>query len=167
MTRSKPLSLALFGFFLAAALPTVVPAVAQDRPADTNAIVRAKLQADKKLIVAGNMELTESEAKGFWPVYDEYQADLQKANDRILTLVKSYAEIYKSTATDAAADARARQIIDEKIAIDEAEASRDRAYVPKLAAVLPMRKVVRYLQLESKIRAIVRYEFADHIPVIE
>ena len=55
---------------------------AQDKPADNMQILRDKLKADKKLLVASNMELTESEAKGFWPIYDEYQKELQKLNQR-------------------------------------------------------------------------------------
>ncbi len=110
------------------------------------------------------MDLTESEAKEFWPIYDAYQIELQKANDRILALVNAYAGVYKSEST---AGDEAAKLIDEKLAIDEAEAQRDRAYVPKLSAVLPPRKVIRYMQIEAKIRAVVRYELADHIPLIQ
>jgi hypothetical protein len=46
----------------------VCPVMAQDNMQ----ILRDKIKADKKLLVAANMELTESEAKGFWPVYEEY-----------------------------------------------------------------------------------------------
>jgi hypothetical protein len=63
-----------------------MPGVAQDKPADNMQILRDKIKADKKLVVATNMELTESEAKGFWPVYDEYQKDLQKINRRLVSL---------------------------------------------------------------------------------
>jgi hypothetical protein len=54
-------------------------------------ILRDKIKADKKLVVATNMELTEPEAKGFWPIYDQYQRDLQKINRRIVALLESYA----------------------------------------------------------------------------
>ncbi len=37
-------------------------------------ILRDKIKADKKLLVAMNMELTGSEAKGFWPIYEEYHS---------------------------------------------------------------------------------------------
>jgi len=40
-----------------------VAVAAQDKPADNMQIMRDKIKADKKLVVAGNMELTESEAK--------------------------------------------------------------------------------------------------------
>ena len=42
-------------------------------------VLREKLKADKKLVVAANMDLKEAEAKGFWPIYDEYQKELEKA----------------------------------------------------------------------------------------
>jgi hypothetical protein len=49
----------------------VVPALAQDKPADNMQVLREKVRADKKLFVAANMELSESEAKAFWPVYEK------------------------------------------------------------------------------------------------
>ena len=51
-------------------------AFAQDKSADNMAIVLEKVRADKKLLVAANMELTEQEAAAFWPVYEAYQKDL-------------------------------------------------------------------------------------------
>src|SRR6266508_3223975 len=64
---------------------------AQDKPADNMQILRDKVRADKKLLVATNMELTESEATGFWPIYEQYQKDLQRINRRLANLVESYA----------------------------------------------------------------------------
>ncbi len=53
-----------------------VPAIAQEM-SDTNMeILKQKLKADKKLLVAGNMDLSDAEGKKFWPVYDAYQKDL-------------------------------------------------------------------------------------------
>ena len=65
---------------------------AQDKPADNMQILRDKIKADKKLVVATNMELTESEAKGFWPIYEQYQKELQKINQRLGKVLESYAD---------------------------------------------------------------------------
>jgi hypothetical protein len=51
-------------------LVVVAPAVAQDKPADNMDVLREKLRADKKVVVADTLGLTESEAKAFWPVYN-------------------------------------------------------------------------------------------------
>ena len=61
-----------------AALPWAFPAQSQDKPANNMDILRDNLKADKKLLVATNMELTESEAKNFSPIYDDYQKELQR-----------------------------------------------------------------------------------------
>jgi hypothetical protein len=143
------------------------PAIAQTKPAagkpaDTMQILREKLQADKKLLIAANMDLTEAEAKRFWPIYEAYQKDLHKLNDQIATTLVAYAKEYNANSLT---DAKARQLLDQSLAIDEAETRLKKSYVPKLAKVLPGRKVARYMQLENKIRALVRYEIAGEVPL--
>src|SRR4030095_14580669 len=91
-----------------------VLSLAQDKPADNMQILRDKIKADKKLLVATNMELTESEAMGFWPIYDEYQNDLQKINRRIVGLLESYAADFRDKSLT---DDKAKKLIDEAIAI--------------------------------------------------
>jgi hypothetical protein len=148
---------------VALAVCIAIPAVAQDKPASNMEILRQKLQADKKLVVAANMELTESEAKGFWPVYDAYQADLDGLNRRLGQLIKRYAEAYR---TKALTEEAAKGLIDEAIAIERAEVSMRESYVPRLSAALPGTKVARYLQIENKIRAVIKYELASEIPLV-
>jgi len=140
-----------------------IPALAQDKPASNMEILRQKLQADKKLIVAANMDLTEAEAKGFWPVYEAYQADLKTINDRLVQLILRYAELYKAGTLS---DDAAKSLLGELLAIEQAEVTMKQGYVPKLSAVLPATKVARYLQIENKIRAAVKYELADNIPLV-
>ena len=140
-----------------------LPVLAQDKPASNMEILRQKLQADKKLLVAANMELAETEAKGFWPVYDAYQTDLGTLNARIAQLVKRYAEAYR---TNTLTDATAKSLLDEALAIEQAEVAMKQGYVPKLSAVLPVTKVARYLQIENKIRAVIKYELASEIPLV-
>ena len=152
------------GAALAIMLSGFVPySGAQDKPADNMQILRDKIRADKKLVVAANMELTESEAKGFWPIYDQYQKDLQKLNQRIANLIESYADDYRKKSLT---DDKAKKLIDEALAIDLAEANLKSGYAPKLSKVLPVRKVVRYLQIENKIRAVVKYDIASGVPLV-
>ena len=154
---------------MAAALTMVVFSLpplglAQDKPADDLQILRDKIKADKKLLVATNMELTESEAKGFWPIYDAYQKDLQKINQRIVNLLNSYADDYRAKSLT---DDKAKKLIDQAVAIDQAEANLMSTYAPKLSKVLPVRKVARYLQIENKIRAVVKYDIVSGVPLVQ
>ena len=139
------------------------PGLAQDRPSANMDILREKIRADKKLVVALNMELTESEAKGFWPIYDQYQKDLQKINRRMANVLESYADDLRRKSLN---DDKAGKLIDEATAVDEAEAGLKSTYAPKLGKALPMTKVVRYLQIENKIRAVVKYDIASGVPLV-
>jgi predicted outer membrane protein len=139
-------------------------ALAQDKPADNMQILRDKIKADKKLVVATNMELTESEAKNFWPIYEDYQKDLQGINQRLVKLLESYAADYRSKSLT---DDKAKKLIDESIAIEQAETKLKSSYVPKLSRVLPATKVARYLQIENKIRAVIKYDLAASVPLVQ
>ena len=131
---------------------------------DNMQILADKIKADKKLVVAVNMGLSESEAKGFWPVYEAYQRDLQKVNERLGKLILTYADAYN---TGMIPNETARKLLDEFLAIEAAELKLKRAYVPKLKKVLPEWKVARYIQIEHKIRAIVKYELAAQVPLVQ
>jgi DNA repair photolyase len=151
---------------LAAAITTFVvsPVLAQEKPADNMQILADKIKADKKLLVAANLNLTESEAKGFWPVYEEYQKDLAAINQRIARLIESYAKDYE---TNTLTDEKARKLTAEFVAIQKKDGGLQASYVRKLDKVLPPKKVAIYLQIENKIRAVVKYTLATNVPVIE
>lgn len=143
---------------------TVYPAVAEDMPADNMQILLDKVKSDKKLLVADNMQLTESEAKGFWPIYEGYQKDLMAINQRIIGLIESYAGVYT---TDTITDETAKTLTAELVSIQTAESELQSSYVPKLAKVLPPKKVLLNLQIESKIRAAIKYNLAAQIPLVK
>jgi hypothetical protein len=140
------------------------PAMAQTAGTANMEILRQKIRADKKLVVAENLKLTDAEGTAFWPVYDAYQKDLQAINQRLTAAVLAYADAYnKGPVTNDVA----KTLLDEALAIDEAEVTLKSAAVPKILAVLPATKAARYIQIENKIRAAVRYELAAGIPLVE
>ena len=131
---------ALYAAVAAAAVLVSPAAFAQDKPADNMAIVMEKVRADKKLVVAANMQLSEQEAAAFWPVYDAYQKDLGALNDRIKTTIESYATAYNQGAV---ADDTAKKLLDETLAIEASELDLKRSYLSKFGKVLPAAKVAR------------------------
>jgi hypothetical protein len=135
-----------------------------DKPASNLEIIHEKLKADKKLIVAKYMELTESEAKKFWPVYDEYQSDLQKSNERLMRLLESYATDYKNKSLT---DEKAKKLLDEWIAFEQDEGKRRGAFAPKVLQALSPKKAARYLQIENEYRILLRYEIAGVLPLAQ
>lgn len=145
-------------------LAVAAPVYAADSAATTNMqILLDKVKADKKLIVAKNMDMSDAESKAFWPIYDAYQKDLLKLNERLVNLIASYAAAYN---TGAMTDQQAQPLIDEMLAIETSEAAMRKSYAAKLGKALPAKKVARYLQIENKIRALIRFELADKIPLV-
>lgn len=135
---------------------------AGDKPANNLQIIHEKLKADKKLIVSKYMELTEAEAKSFWPVYEEYQTDLQKIYDRMGSLLKSYAAEYKSLT-----DEKAKTLLDDWLALERDDAKRRQSYVPKILKALPGKKAARYVQIENEYRLLLDYDLATTVPLVQ
>jgi hypothetical protein len=129
--------------------------------ADEAAELRKKIMFDeKKLVVMENMEFTEAEAKGFWPVYEQYQEKLFQNSQLFGQLIVSYATNYQSLT-----DQKALELIDKYY---EARSERQKImqnYTGDLKKVLPGRKIFRYLQVENKLEAIARFELAKEIPL--
>ena len=124
--------------------------------------LRDALKADKKAYIARYMQLTQAEGKEFWPYYESYQFDLQKINDRLIKLIDEYAKAYQNLS-----DQDAAKIVDEYLSIEQDEIKLKELYFRTLCKSLPIKKVARYMQLENKIRALVRYELAARVPLIK
>jgi hypothetical protein len=136
--------------------------LAQEKPADTMEIVLEKIRADKKLLVAENLQLTEAEAKGFWPVYSRYQDELFLLRTRTAKLITDYAAAYDQMGNDAA-----KKLLDEYMTIEALGLKLRQAYLSKFRSVLPEVKVVRYYQIENKIHAALAYELGAKIPLVK
>jgi hypothetical protein len=149
---------------LCVAALTAIPVFAQDKSADTNMqILLDKVKADKKLVVAANMDLSDAEGQAFWPIYDAYQKDLKGINDRLATAILTYADAYNKNALT---DELAKRLTNEALAIDQDEITLRKTYAARLERVLPPKKAARYLQIENKIRAAIRYNMAAGIPLV-
>lgn len=144
-------------------------ASAEDKIADVTDMqaLRAAVRADKKALVASTLQLTPAEAKKFWPLYDEYQRNLDMTNrrrvvavERLIVQDKPESELF------------AKNFINELIAVDEAEIKARRTLHNRLmrgvpSRILPPKKAARYLQLESKIRAVQAYDVAATVPLVK
>ncbi len=149
-------------FWIALAVATLAQA-AQNQPADNMDILRDKLKADKKLLVAENLGLTDAESKVFWPVYEDYQKELTGLNQRLGKTIQSYANEYNARTMT---DEKAKSLMTEALSIEDAETALKRTYFEKLTGVIPATKAARYLQMENKIRAVIRFDLAANIPLV-
>jgi len=151
-----PVLLLALGIWLAS------PAWAGDADEATLDVLVATIDANQKALVAVNMDLTDDEAKAFWPLYDRYETDLGSLRTRMAALVADYTENFTAMSDD-----KAEEILEEYLKIESERALIRESYADDFAEVLPPKKVVRFYQIENKIHAVVRYDLARTIPVIE
>jgi len=143
---------------------SINPVLAQDKGASqlTSAEWLAKIQADKKGIVAKSMNLTPDEAKKFWPLYETFQRELAVPQNTITRALLDYI-----AAGDTLTDANARRIVEQMLAAQKDEARLREKHFRQLLKMLPAHKAARYVQIENKIQAALFYELAANIPLMK
>jgi Spy/CpxP family protein refolding chaperone len=126
--------------------------------------LQVEIGPEKREFMKAQLELTPAEEAKFWPIYDRHQAALQELNRRRVENVLAYSRVWNAGHIE---DVPADKLLKEAIAIERAEADLlDRSY-QELRGKLIAVKLVRYLQLESKLRAFVRVKQASEVPLAE
>lgn len=129
---------------LVIAATLVTPAFAEDNSSNNMEIQKQKAMADKKALVSANMDLSDAEAKNFWPVYGAYQKDLQSINEKLVVLINSYADQFK---TNTLTDVSAKELLAGQWALEQNEIDLKREYLPKVTVAVGGVKAARYIQL--------------------
>jgi hypothetical protein len=147
--------------FLVAALPLAAQDTSGSEGGDVE-LSRAQIQAERQAIVNRAMELTDSESTAFWPLYREFRTKMAEVTDRQVAVIKEYATTYNSM-TDKQADHLMSNYMD----FQKDKLNLEKDYVKKFKKILPTRKVARYFQLEHKLDAIIDYDLARTIPLLQ
>ncbi len=127
-------------------------------------LLRKDVRSQKKQLIAANLPLTDSEAQAFWPVYDQYTAELAKTNDTKYQLIKEYAASLKANnVTDAQADDWAKRLLK----LDQDVAALRMKYLPSFRKVLPAKKTGLFLQVERTSQLLIDLQVAAQIPLIQ
>ena len=138
--RIASLALAL----VVAACPLV--AQAQSGVKTDEQIIIKQVQSDRRAVYAQNLNLTDSESRVFWPIYDEYEAAAKKLTDKRLAMLDEYAAKY-----DALTDADADRLLAVRMQIDKETLALKQKYAKKIQKALPSLKALRYVQLQDRI----------------
>jgi hypothetical protein len=126
------------------------------------ALLRSDLKARKTGFIAEGLRLSDKEAAVFWPVYKEYEAELKRLDEARLRLVKDYAENY-----DKMTDARAKELVERRLALEGQRVGLERKYFRRLTKVLPGRTAARFFQLDYRFGLLMSLKGVSEIPLIE
>ena len=125
------------------------------------ALMRRDIRSEKKQLIAVNMKLTDEEATRFWPVYDQYVAEMTKHNDDFYALIKDYAANQK-VITDAQATTMLKRWAE--IQLDQARTRQK--YIPLVEKVIPPRKAALFFQVDRRLYALLDLQVSSQVPLI-
>ena len=134
----------------------------QDEANQDIALLRKDIRFQKRNIIATKVPLTDAEAQKFWPVYDQYTAELVKINNDKYALIKEYTQSY-DTMTDAQADDWAKRVLK----LDADVAALRQKYWPNFRKVLPAKKTALFEQVERRTQMVIDVQLASQFPLVE
>jgi hypothetical protein len=162
MSKTLPLLATVAAIVLATAAVQAADKAAAAAPQNEQSILVDTIRANRKALVAVNLQLSEEQAGKFWPLYDKYQKDLSAAGDRMGAVIDDYSKNFHDLS-----DEKATKLMDEYLAAESDRLQVRRNYLPEFEKILPGRTVARLYQIENKMDAVIRYELAAAIPVVE
>jgi hypothetical protein len=172
MIMPRPTALVLLASIglVASALPSPRPP-AQGTAQQTQAqgptdqdidLLRKDIRSQKKQMIAANMKLTDKEAEQFWPIYDQYTAELVRINDKKYAVIKQYAQNYDTLTDDQAVD-----LIRQAIEVDGSVSQLRLKYIPVFRKVISGKKTATFFQLDRRLVGLIDLQLAAQIPLVE
>ena len=125
-------------------------------------LLRQDLRSQKKQLIAANLTLTADEATKFWPVYDQYSAEMQKIGDQKYALIKEYAQGFGSLTDD-----QALSLAKRSLALDEQVTALRTKYLPIVNKVIPGKKTATFFQLDRRVSLLMDLQLASEIPLVQ
>jgi len=124
-------------------------------------MLRQEVGKDRRDLVKANMLLTNSEAARFWPIYDEYRAEMNKIGDKRVKLITDFAANRNSMSED-----EGMRLLKERLDIEKEKNDLRGDYVKKFNKELSARTTARFFQIDQKLDAAVEAALAAKIPLI-
>ena len=125
-------------------------------------LLRQDLRAQRKKLIAANLRLSEEEAAKFWPVYDQYVAELISINDRKFAVIQEYADNWGAFTND-----QSLLFIRQWADFDIQLAQLRQKYVPMVARVLDGKKTATFMQLDRRIAMMLELQVASQMPLVQ
>jgi hypothetical protein len=138
-------------------------ATSEQTGTDTDiALLRSDVQAQRTDVVAHTMQLSDADAKNFWPLYREYVNKEQAIGDQRVSAIKDYASQY-----DTMNDAQADGLVDRMLKFDKSRTALRAEYYPKFKKVIGAKQAAKFLQVDNRLNLLVDLQIANAIPVIQ
>jgi hypothetical protein len=123
--------------------------------------LRKDARAGKADIVGKTMALDSTQAAAFWPIYKQYETELQALGDERLAVIQDLAEHW--TSLD---DAKAKGLLERQVAYEDKRLALTKKYKDLMLKALPAKTVARFLQVDSRLNKLIDLTIASEIPLV-
>ena len=144
-----------------ALLGTAAPCLAQSAT-DEIEMVRVIVQAERKAVVAANMNLSDAESEAFWPVYNEYEIEVRSVNDRRVKILTELARNFETLTDDQAID-----LLEQHFKFQQERIKVRKSYMKEFKKVLSGKQLARFYQIDGKIDTMIDFDIARAIPLVD
>ena len=124
--------------------------------------IRKDIREVAKEIVAQNVELTPDQAKIFWPLYDEYAAEVKLLGDKEVKLTEEYMLNFYLMEEKTASN-----LLDDVLNLERDKQSLKSEYIRKMKKVLPAKVVGKFYQVDKRINLLIEAEKMSRIPMLK
>lgn len=124
-------------------------------------LLRSDLRADRHKIIADTMQFTPAESSAFWPVYENYARDQQMIGDDVVKLVKDFSNHY-----DNIDDARAKDMVQRMLNLEERGVNLRKEYWPKFEKALGARRAAKFYHVDNELGLMTRLQLVSNIPLL-
>jgi hypothetical protein len=134
----------------------VISEDAQWAPDQDIQLLKSNIRAQKKLIVAANLDLTDDESEKFWPIYNRYASDVAKTYDTKIALLQEYLENYDSMSGE-----QAESYLRRRAAVEEDMMQVRLKYLPEFRKVLTGRETALFYQIDWRLDLMINLQLAQ------
>jgi hypothetical protein len=124
-------------------------------------MLKKDIQENSKKIVADNLNLTDEQAKIFWPMYDEYDAAYDKLVDERVKVIEEYMMNYYGLDEETG-----KELISRSMELKEKAVDIQKEYINKMMEDLPVSVVGKFFQIDNRIAAIIDIARMANLPLI-
>ena len=122
------------------------------------------IRSGVRQILRDELLLSEEESETFWPLYDEYSAELADVSKNYVSVMVEFVDLYQTGNLD---NDNSIRLLDDSLKMQMSVMETRQNYLPRFREILPGVKVVRFYQLENKVRAEVDAALALAIPLAD
>lgn len=123
-------------------------------PDPDSQLLRKNLRFQKRQIVAANMPLTNAQEQKFWPLYDQYEAELARIGDQKAALLKEYR------------DDNAEGYVRGRAALEESILQVKLRYIPIFSKVLSAKGTALFFRIDWRLSQIIDLQM-EPMPLTE